>query len=39
MACKICGRDACCPSFHSIEAQEEYDRKTEDEEDEEEKET
>ena len=26
MGCKICGRNSCCESFHSLEAQELYDR-------------
>lgn len=26
MACKICGRQACTESFHSIEAQEQYEK-------------
>ena len=26
MACKICGKGACCPSFHSLKDQEEWDR-------------
>lgn len=27
MSCRICGRYACTESFHSIEAQEEFERK------------
>lgn len=26
MACRICGRQACTESFHSIEAQEQYEK-------------
>ena len=26
MSCAICGRGACCVSFHSLEAQEDYDK-------------
>lgn len=28
MACQICGRSACCRSFHSLEEQEDFDNKT-----------
>lgn len=28
MACKICGRESCIESFHSIEEQEEFETKT-----------
>jgi hypothetical protein len=28
MSCKICGRNACTESFHSIEEQEEFETKT-----------
>ena len=28
MSCKICGRNSCCPSFHSLAEQEEFDTKT-----------
>ena len=27
MSCKICGRSSCTESFHSIEEQEEFERK------------
>jgi exonuclease VII small subunit len=26
MSCPICNRNNCCPSFHSIEAQEDYEK-------------
>jgi chaperonin cofactor prefoldin len=26
MSCPICNRNNCCPSFHSLEAQEEYEK-------------
>ena len=26
MACDICGRGACCPSFHSFEEQKRYEK-------------
>jgi len=28
MACKICGRESCTESFHSLEEQEEFETKT-----------
>jgi hypothetical protein len=35
MACRICGRGACTESFHSIAAQEEFEKQKQEEEDEE----
>ncbi len=29
MSCEICGRGSCTRSFHSLEAQEEFDNETE----------